>query len=231
MERERIRPLVFREAGADDFGFCERLHRENERAGVPANHFTFYEEALRGGRMLVLIAEENGMPVGTCALHWHLPDVVWFCYGLVDPAKHRAGIGTTMFLARIALLPRRMRPLTIGISALETSLPYYARFGFRYAGHADAPDGNSYPNAHLRGVGAGLVDEAAATLEASGVAFRRPSRPIPEAWTVDPSCTDAAFRGGAFLGACGPLQPLPPPTPDWVRKGGGAMTGTGMIRF
>jgi predicted N-acetyltransferase YhbS len=193
----RLRPLRFRVATEGDFPTCEALHRANEAHGVPTNHREHYAAALRSGTMLTLMVEENERIVGCCGLQWAVEDsLVWLTYGLVVPELHRKGIGTTMFLARLSLLPADGPDLTIAISALETSLPYYRRFGFRLVGRFDSEeDGNRYPIAVLTPVHSRMIKEAREKLAAAGAAVPDVTDAIPRAKPPEPAPTIADING------------------------------------
>lgn len=157
--RRRLRPLTFRLAQESDFPFCESLHVANEPHGVPSNHRGHYSEALRNGKILTMIAEDDGVPVATCAINRAHDRLAWLCYGLVIPSRHRTGIGTTMFVARLSLLDSNGPDQAVAISALETSLSYYRQFGFRLVGRFDSEDGNRYPIAVLENISGALIED------------------------------------------------------------------------
>jgi predicted N-acetyltransferase YhbS len=193
----RLRPLRFRVATKADFPACEALHHANEAHGVPANHREHYAAALRGGSMLTLMVEENGSVVGCCGLQWSAePGVAWLTYGLVVPELHRKGIGTTMFLARLSLLPDDGPDLTLVISALETSLPYYRRFGFQLVGRFDSDeDGNRYPVAVLTPVNSRMIQEAREKLAAAGAFVPDVTDAIPRAKAPEPAPAIPGING------------------------------------
>jgi hypothetical protein len=178
--RSRLRPLRLRVAEENDFAYCEKLHVDNEPFGVPSNHRAVHAAALRAGDMLTLIAEEGGVPVGCCGLQLQPAGIAWFCYALVEPIHHRTGIGTTMFVACLSLLPTGLGDQKIGISALETSLPFYRRLGFRLVGRFDHDDGNRYPIAVLEPIPSRLIEDCRAMLRSAGVTVLAETHQIPK---------------------------------------------------
>lgn len=174
-EISRARPLVLREATPEDFQTCERLHVENESFGVPSSGRNLYFEELRSGNGLTLVAEEAGQIVGTCGIHKVKEGLYWFTYGLVLPARHGTGIGTTMFLARLALLPSEEGGLRtrVGITALETSISFYKRFGFRFVGLGQGEDGGQYSVFYKDDVDRSTVEASRAVLERVGAVLPR----------------------------------------------------------
>ncbi|WP_269538950.1 GNAT family N-acetyltransferase [Cerasicoccus fimbriatus] len=139
--RQRILPLTFRPAlNEEDFAFCESLHEKNIPHGVPKGHLPIYQDSLRSGMTLTLIAEHNSTPVATCGVHWCNENVLGFAYGLVHPDYHGKGIGTTMSFARFGLPPINRDPFLITLCALETSLTFYQSLGFKFLCREDAQD-------------------------------------------------------------------------------------------
>jgi len=185
--RQRLRPLRFRAAEEKDFPFCEGLLVKNEAFGVPSNHRACYAAALRSGELLTLIAEEGGVPVGCGGLQWDHAGIAWFCYGLVEPTRQRTGIGTTMFVARLSLLPTAQPDQKIAISALETSLPFYRGLGFRLVGRFDHPDGNRYALAVLGAISSRLIEDCREMLRDAGVVVSADARQIPTRTEPDES--------------------------------------------
>ena len=186
--RQRLRPLRFRVATPADFPRCEKFHEENERHGVPSNHRPRYVEALQSGIMLVLMVEDQDEVVATCAINRVHDRLAWLCYGLVTPARHRTGIGTTMFMARLSLLTAEGPDQSLAISALETSLPFYRQFGFRLLGRFDdQTDGNRYPIALLEAIHSGMIDDCRETLRNARVLVPDVASQIPYTLTQIPS--------------------------------------------
>lgn len=100
--------------------------------------------------MLTVVAEHQGRLIGTFGLHHgETPDIVAFCYLLVDPELHQSGIGTTLFLAALAMLPERPESFSVRISALPKATNFYRRFGFQFLGRDEAPEGEFCFFAHL----------------------------------------------------------------------------------
>lgn len=146
----RIRALRFSVCSEDRFTECMDLHMRNEPHGVPSDHRERYLGALRGGSVLTLVAEDNGQLVGTFGIQYgSLPNSFCLCYMMASPDHHRRGIGTTMFLAALALLPEGHPELTLCISALPTAADFYYRFGFRRLGELPHSSGQMHQVAIL----------------------------------------------------------------------------------
>jgi RimJ/RimL family protein N-acetyltransferase len=67
---------------------------------------------------------------------------VWLTYGMVRPAFQRQGIGTAMLLARLAALPRPLKPVRVTLSSVPASERFLARFGFVHQGQMRVPPGD-----------------------------------------------------------------------------------------
>jgi hypothetical protein len=82
-----------------------------------------------------------------------------------------------MLLVRIALLPSDGPDMRLGIGAVDSSLSFYRRFGFKAIGRFAWPDGNRYTVATKEGVHAGLIEFCRKTLAEAQI--RYPMSAIP----------------------------------------------------
>lgn len=146
----RIRPLRISLCTKERFGDCMALHERNEEHGVPSDHRERYLSTLGGHDVLTLIATDGDHVVGTFGVQYGAPvNTYCLCYLMVSPERHRQGIGTTMLLAALALLPEDHPELTLCISALPTAADFYYRFGFRRVGEHQHSSGQMHQLAVL----------------------------------------------------------------------------------
>jgi len=133
---DQARDVNFREIEDADIPTCLAIYRANEAAHFPAGHYEQYEKHLHQRASLTLLASRQGKPVGCCGIRYATSaeglTVGVLCYGMVDPAHQRQGIGTAQLLVRLALLPVA-DDLGIAIMlAVPNSVSFYRRFGFRF---------------------------------------------------------------------------------------------------
>lgn len=102
------------------------------------------------GSSYYLVAEHNGRVIASGGLPYRArPDIAVLCFGLVHPSQQSKGIGTALLLARLSLLnPNRPR-YHVFVFAVEDSVGFYRRFGFRnYNAWKDA-QGDLHPSGRL----------------------------------------------------------------------------------
>ena len=119
-----------------DFAACEAIYRLNEPGRFPDGYFPRFSDWLRNRRALILVAESEGEIRGLGGINAEERVGKQFAalsFGMVHPAHQRAGFGTTLLLARLALLddPGNGRS-TVMLSTVGGSETFYGRFGFRY---------------------------------------------------------------------------------------------------
>jgi len=124
-----VRDVTFGVMDEADIPICMSLYRANEDLHFPAGFAARYEARLRSGELLNLVARRNGEPVGCGGLILKRHVVTWFCFGMVDPARQRQGIGTALFLARLALCTPVDGWLTIRLNAVPNAVGFFRRFG------------------------------------------------------------------------------------------------------
>jgi GNAT superfamily N-acetyltransferase len=127
----RLRPLTFRRFNLADLPQCLDLYKLNEAGRFPEGAVDNYEDCLRSERTYVLIAEDGGEIVATGGIHYFIrPHIAVCCFGLVRPDQQGRGIGTALFLARLALLGNTEPVYRVMIFAVRKSYVFYQRFGF-----------------------------------------------------------------------------------------------------
>jgi GNAT superfamily N-acetyltransferase len=130
---EKLRPLKISVCPPHRLPDCEALYELNIPHGLPPDELGVYSKTLRDGHHLVLIAEEGETLVGTFAMA-RLQDrpIFWLVYLLVHPEHHRKGIGTTMMLASLGLLPQPSgnEIQVVALTTLPHAISFYELFGF-----------------------------------------------------------------------------------------------------
>lgn len=144
----RLRKLTFRRSEEEDIPRCIELYQLNEPGRFPPNGLADFEKALRGDSYH-LVTELDGKVVAMGGVsYWCRRDIAVFSYGLVDPAYHGQGIGTTLFLARLGMIEPQYWYTRVVIFAVDDSITYYQRFGFK-RGDPWEHEGEPYPTGHL----------------------------------------------------------------------------------
>lgn len=176
----RIQPLRFSVCEPARFSDCLRLHEANEDHGVPHCHRPIYSKLLHSRRVLTILAETESGVVGTFGIqYWPTPDMMSLCYMLVSPSEHRRGIGTTMFMASLALLPDDHSDISVLISALPTAVEFYDRFGFERIGEHLDPGGEMHQLAVLRPVTSAMIAGCRSMLMEAGATLPKTCYAIP----------------------------------------------------
>jgi GNAT superfamily N-acetyltransferase len=176
---------------------CLELYDRNAVHGVPSAHREHYERTLRNRSILTLLAEDDSGVVGTFGLQYGFqPHVLWICYVFVAPEQHRRGIGVTLMLAALGLLPHGHQPMTVAVSALPTALRFYERFGFRQAGETPFDDGEMHPLAILAPVTRAMGRDCRKILRSAGATLPGTILPIPTA-KLPPAEMGAMFSKAA----------------------------------
>lgn len=153
----RLLPLDFTVVTPAEHDACLALHKASETDYLPSAHRPIFQEALESRSLLMLLARREDRIVACCGLQQNADSLFWLCYGLVHPAHRNQGVGTTLFFVRMGLLSRVATPVfTVGMSAIATNFPFYARLGFYSLSHVPnaCADGNNYPVALLENMSA-----------------------------------------------------------------------------
>jgi RimJ/RimL family protein N-acetyltransferase len=140
--RKRLPPSVIRPYRPDDHGECIEIYRENEIDRFPVDDEQHFHEHLLGNGCLKLVLEHEGTIVGTAGLSIMTSptsECAWLSYGLVSPRLHGQGFGTTLALARLALLPVDRPHWFIWAQSVRRSQSFYQQLGFRHS-HVIATD-------------------------------------------------------------------------------------------
>lgn len=130
----RCLPLRIRPYDKSDFEVMCGIYRRNEPGRFPQEYRDKFEQFIKGGRSLFLVVEDAGRVVGFGAVNlgWPgSPNIAWLSFGMVDPDLHRRGYGTTLLLARLAVLPTPEHGYTVCIGTVGSCDSFYTRFGFR----------------------------------------------------------------------------------------------------
>jgi hypothetical protein len=107
------------------------------------------------------------MAIGGVSYYVH-PNIAVLCFGLVDPKAHGLGLGTVLLLSRLALLNDQRPAYQVLIFALESSIGFYRRFGFKSYTPWSDPDGNTHPSGALL-ITARQIRQCHALLERHGI--------------------------------------------------------------
>jgi GNAT superfamily N-acetyltransferase len=147
---QRLRPLRISRCPKERIAELWHLYEQNMPHGLPPDEDGHYREALQSDNPMIFLAEEGGRLVGTFGLSYEAEaNHHWLSYLLVAPEDHRRGVGTTLLLASIALLPKARTPQFLCISAVPTALGFYHRFGFRTGGEWQHSSGLLLPLQYL----------------------------------------------------------------------------------
>ena len=134
-----LRPLQFRAYCDSDFDRCLALWRANESKAFPAGYEPLFTETLLHHDTFYLLGESEGELVccgGIAYLGFH--DCACLSFGMVAPQHHRRGFGTTLLIARLALLNPVPPGCTVTMEVTPQSFAFYQRFSFQgYHIHTD----------------------------------------------------------------------------------------------
>ena len=131
----RLKPVSFRPYLPSDSEAWTGLYRSNEGCFIPAGRFDKYKASLEEGTSLHLVGELDGrIVVAGALLTGPEPRTATLGFGLVDADHHRQGLGTTLLLARLALLPVPTDGMWVQLYAIASSYTFYERFGFSLVG-------------------------------------------------------------------------------------------------
>lgn len=147
----RLSPRTFRRFDPADLPQCLELYALNEPGRFPMGVKPQYENSLTEGHAYHLVTEDEGRIVASGGVSYVVhDDRVCLSFGLVHPSHQGRGIGTALLMARLAMLKPRRFTYHVFIFAVEASLPYYRRFGFRDYSPWRDPQGSLQPSGHLR---------------------------------------------------------------------------------
>jgi predicted N-acetyltransferase YhbS len=143
-------PIVFRPYRDEDFDSCISIYRKNEPGRFPEGHAPAFEKFLRSNPKTCIVAELESKVIACASMTCEAPDLAMLLYGLVDPQYQGSRIGSTLTLLRLAQLPPGPTKILVLICAVNASMPFYRRFGFKQYGEwKAAEDGKDHPAAVL----------------------------------------------------------------------------------
>lgn len=146
----RLRPVTVRSLSDSDVSRCFELYSLNEPGRFPPNTRDQFRDSVLRGNSYYLAIEVAGRVMATGGMSYYAsPHLAVFCFGLVDPAAHGRGFGTILLLSRLALLNDRRPAYQVLIFALESSIGFYRRFGFRPHPAWTDPEGKPHPSGVL----------------------------------------------------------------------------------
>ena len=183
----RLRPLHIQVCPEDRYPELEALYAANEPHGIPASGLEEYGRSLREGRLLTLIAEEDGHLVATFALVRSGKSPV-LCYLFVDPSHHRKGIGVTLILACLALLPKDLQTSGLWVFGVPKTISFYYKLGFKKITDYTYEGFGKFPAVMLP-ITTQLCTLCGRWLRDAGVVLPHPLNKIP---TVSPEAGEAS---------------------------------------
>lgn len=140
MQIERyLRPLQFRAYRESDFDACLAIWRANEGEAFPSGYEPLYTESLQQRESFILVGESAGELVCSGGIAYHgTRDCAILSFGLVAPEHQRRGFGTTLLIARLALLDPLPHGCSVAMEVTPESFTFFQRFGFEgYHIHTD----------------------------------------------------------------------------------------------
>lgn len=122
-------PCRIRKCEERDWPELERFYRAQEGKTIPHGCFEQFQQNMRSSSYLV--AEHQDILVAGGGLVYDSEFVrARLTFGIVRPESQRKGIGTTMVLARLSLIPAESVCTEVRLTATEWSKPFLERFGF-----------------------------------------------------------------------------------------------------
>lgn len=173
-----MKPLRVRPYSPADFQACRELYTLNEPGRFPPGVLPEFEEILQSGRALFLVAEKDGSVCGCGGIYTssdRYPQASLF-FGLIHPEMWGQGIGTTLLLARLSLLPKYVWIVTM--FPVAASVEFYRRFNFREFGLYDHPVAGPLMLYFVR-VSPKAIDRCGALLAKAGVTLDVGNTEIP----------------------------------------------------
>ena len=126
---------------------CLAIYNENEPGRFPEGAAGLFRQFLHDPGYLKLLALADGRPAavgGIGLIPGLFADQACLVFGMVKPILHGQGIGTAMLLARLAALPRPVKPIRVLLSNVEASAGFFARFGFVRHGQVALPTSGEF---------------------------------------------------------------------------------------
>jgi N-acetylglutamate synthase-like GNAT family acetyltransferase len=132
----RVRPFA-----KQDLDVCRNLYVLNEPGRFPPGYLETFTESLESPTQLFLVVELHGQVAAIGGLY-RTPESPQGCslaFGMVHPDLHRKGLGTTLLLARLAVLSRPAGVWWAFLSSAGGSSTFFKRFGFQHYGRFALP--------------------------------------------------------------------------------------------
>ena len=141
---------MFRRFQVADLDQCIELYSLNEKGRFPEGVIEQYRESLAQQDSYYLVGEKEGRIVACGGVsYWMRENVVVLCFGLVNPKHQSRGVGTSLLLARLALLRPQAWNYHVLIFAVEKSFAFYRRFGFCPFTPWQSANGTKHPSGLL----------------------------------------------------------------------------------
>jgi predicted N-acetyltransferase YhbS len=180
-----VRPLTISRCDLSQVEECVSLYEANIPCGLPPGEAAECRKAMRSDDSLTLAVRAEKRLVGTFGVHFGpIPQIYWLSYLMAAPDQHRRGIGTTMLLAALALLPEAHEDLKFCLSAVPGATKFYNRFGFKVAGKHQHESGQTHYFAVLP-VTSAMSSSARRWLRDSGAVLLTENCQIPERMAED----------------------------------------------
>jgi N-acetylglutamate synthase-like GNAT family acetyltransferase len=136
-----IQSCTVRPFSKQDLDACRNLYELNEPGRFPPGYLQTFTESLESPAQLFLVAELHGQIAAVGGLY-RTPESPQGCslaFGMVHPNLHRRGLGTTLLLARLAVLARPAGVWWAFLSSAGGSATFFERFGFLHYGRYPLP--------------------------------------------------------------------------------------------
>jgi ribosomal protein S18 acetylase RimI-like enzyme len=133
LAKSRVRPAKIRVWNPADFDACMELYRLNEPGRFPLGGLPSFEAALKDGLMLYLVLEMEGRLVGCGGVgiyRYGAVEQASLYFGLIHPQWQRRGLGSTLMLARLAMLPPHA--WQVAMTVVPSSRSFYEYYGFLF---------------------------------------------------------------------------------------------------
>ena len=143
----RIPSSTVRQITTQDLDACRNLYVLNEPGRFPPGHLQTFTDSLESPAQLSVVVELHGQiaAVGGVYRTPESPQGCSLAFGMVHPDLHKRGLGTTLLLARLAVLPRPTGVWWTFLASAGGSSTFFARFGFQHYGrYALPPDMESF---------------------------------------------------------------------------------------
>jgi GNAT superfamily N-acetyltransferase len=127
----------------EDATACLDIYRLNAPGRFPDEIEQDFESRLKTDDQSMLVVEFDGVVIA-CGAQSQTESQAWLSYGLIHPEFQNQGIGRLLLLSRLA---RFDVPPTICvmIGAVEASIGYYERFGFKRFALWHSENGEGHP--------------------------------------------------------------------------------------